>query len=154
MTGANSTITDNYIADNTEGLFFGFNTTGSFPPGMAVYLNSFVQNSVQLSGQCKNFNLSESVNYWDNGKFGNYWSNYNGTDQNNNHIGDKPYVIDVLDVDRYPLMQSPASAPAPASKSPFPIETVVVGVSVPVVAAACFLAFRQIRRHGGGKEKT
>jgi len=155
MTGANSTLTYNYIADNTEGLFFGFNTSGSFPPGMHVYFNSFVKNNVQLSGcQCKNFNLSESVNYWDNGKFGNYWSNYNGTDLNKDHVGDTPYVIDVLDVDRYPLMQSPASPPIPASQSPIPIAAIVVGVSVPLAAVACFLAFRQIRRHSAGKEKT
>jgi hypothetical protein len=44
------------------------------------------------------------VNFWDNGKEGNYWEDYNGTDANRDGIGDAPYVIDADNVDRYPLM--------------------------------------------------
>ncbi len=34
MSGSNSTITRNYVSDNIEGLFFGFNTpSGQFPAG-------------------------------------------------------------------------------------------------------------------------
>lgn len=45
-----------------------------------------------------------SVNIWDNGTTGNYWSNYNGTDNNGDGIGDTPYVIDHNNQDNYPLM--------------------------------------------------
>jgi hypothetical protein len=46
----------------------------------------------------------DSINSWDNGSVGNYWNDYNGTDTNNDGIGDTPYVIDVNNVDSYPLM--------------------------------------------------
>jgi nitrous oxidase accessory protein NosD len=49
------------------------------------------------------FNVS-LVNFWDNGEEGNYWEDYNGTDANNDGIGDTPYVIDDNNVDNYPLM--------------------------------------------------
>jgi hypothetical protein len=31
--------------------------------------------------------------FWDNGKEGNYWKKYNGTDANNDGIGDAPYTV-------------------------------------------------------------
>jgi parallel beta-helix repeat protein len=40
----------------------------------------------------------------DNGFEGNYWSDYNGTDSNQDGIGDTPYVIDANNTDHYPLM--------------------------------------------------
>jgi hypothetical protein len=43
-------------------------------------------------------------NAWDDGVSGNYWSNYNGTDANQDRIGDTPYIIDINNVDHYPLM--------------------------------------------------
>jgi hypothetical protein len=56
--------------------------------------------------------------FWDNGKEGNYWKKYNGTDANNDGIGDAPYtvnaryfdddlkktVIVTCGTDNYPLM--------------------------------------------------
>ena len=30
---------------------------------------------------------------WDNGTIGNYWGDYNGTDNNNDGIGDTPYIV-------------------------------------------------------------
>jgi hypothetical protein len=57
----------------------------------------------------------DSVNVWDDGVEGNYWSDYNGTDfysgpyQNgtgSDGIGDTTYSIDMSNVDRFPLMAS------------------------------------------------
>jgi hypothetical protein len=149
MSGSNSTITRNYIARNIEGLFFGFNApSGQFPPDMVVYENAFIKNNVQISGcQCKSYNLSETPHDWDNGKVGNYWSDYNGTSSNHNGVGDTPYVIDVLDQDRFPLMQIPVKPPVPASNVSVPVEAIVLGVSAPIAFAAAVFAVKQKRRH-------
>jgi hypothetical protein len=40
----------------------------------------------------------------DNGIGGNYWSGYNGTDSDQDGIGDTPYIIDENNTDHYPLM--------------------------------------------------
>ena len=49
--------------------------------------------------------IKTSVNVWDNGSNGNYWSDYTGDDAGGDGIGDTPYVIDENNQDRYPLMK-------------------------------------------------
>jgi parallel beta-helix repeat protein len=74
-----------------------------------VYHNNFINNSQQVQ-------VYSSSNAWDNGypSGGNYWSGYTGVDlysgpyQNetgSDGIGDKPYIIDVNNADKYPLMK-------------------------------------------------
>ena len=67
-----------------------------------LYHNNFVNDSepLLLLG-----NSSLSINYWDNGKEGNYWSSYNGTARNGDDIGDTPYTIGGNNTDEYPLIQ-------------------------------------------------
>jgi len=45
-----------------------------------------------------------SINIWDNGKDGNYWSDYTGTDSDGDGKGDTPYVIDENNQGNYPLV--------------------------------------------------
>jgi len=70
---------------------------------------------------------TNSTNVWDNGypSGGNYWSNFNSTDlfrgpyQNEtgiDGISDTPYVIDVYNQDRYPLMGLTGSSTATGEK--------------------------------------
>ena len=44
-------------------------------------------------------------NTWDNGCEGNYWDDYNGTDSDEDGIGDTEYTIDEDNIDRFPLMK-------------------------------------------------
>ena len=46
-----------------------------------------------------------STNFWSNNTLGNFWSNYNGTDTNNDGFGDSPYVIQQNGEDLKPLMK-------------------------------------------------
>jgi len=155
MSGSNSTITRNYIANNIEGLFFGFNSPGQFPPDMVVYENAFLKNNVQISGcQCQSYNMSETPHDWDNGKVGNYWSDYNGSSISKDGVGDTPYVIDVLDRDRFPLMQNPVKPPSPSTKGAVNDEAIAVGVSVPAVLVASVFVINQKRRRKHEKRKS
>ncbi len=63
-----------------------------------LYFNSLIDNEKNASDGFYNF--------WDNGIVGNYWEDYNGTDNDGDGIGDTPYPIpDGNNVDRYPLME-------------------------------------------------
>ncbi len=147
LSGSANNITNNYIADNRQGLFFGFeqidNNAGNIPSDIIISQNSFIKNEVQLTGcVCKIYNFSEAQHSWDNGKVGNYWSNYNGTDQNHDGIGDTPYIIDVLNQDAYPLVQSPSSPPTP----PVPIWLIVLVVAVPIIAVAALVFIFRVEK--------
>ena len=82
-----------YVQDSSDNLFFE---------------NNFFANNHQVGGW-------SSGNVWDNGTVGNYWSDYNGTDENNDGIGDSPYSFNieirwpptanpVTNYDNFPLM--------------------------------------------------
>jgi parallel beta-helix repeat protein len=105
---SNNTFYGNYIADT----------------GVAVSLqdgaidNTFFGNTFTF-GSCK-FRIADNVEgtAWDNGSIGNYWGDYAGTDNNEDGIGDSPYVVTgvkwdndvggdvsfVAGQDNYPLM--------------------------------------------------
>jgi hypothetical protein len=143
LSGSNQTVTKNYIANNERGLFFGFNNVGDvIPSDIVINNNHFENNVVQLNGcECKELNNTEPPHCWDNGGEGNFWSDYNGTDANGDGIGDTHYFIDELNMDRYPLMQSPVNLPVPAPEIPF-VE-IVFGFSVSVVLIVVVLAYRR-----------
>lgn len=92
----------------------------------SVYDSRFIHNNfLDAIVQVRVFDDQESgptADIWDNGypSGGNYWSNYNGTDNNDDEIGDIPYIINVDNEDRYPLMSLLTSNPAPLSPIPTP----------------------------------
>jgi hypothetical protein len=107
LSGSANDIVRNLMAKNEVGLFFGTNEPGTVPLNLTVSHNSFVSNVRQLGGcLCQESNISEPIHTWDDGKEGNYWSDYNGADANGDGIGDSPYVFDVQNEDRYPLMEN------------------------------------------------
>jgi parallel beta-helix repeat protein len=54
-------------------------------PNTAIYGNSFI--NIRMG------DLDTGIITWDNGSAGNYWNDYNGTDTDNDGIGDTPYAI-------------------------------------------------------------
>jgi parallel beta-helix repeat protein len=86
-------ILNNQILDNSYGIFINDSINNT------IFHNNLMNNSYQA--------IDEGNNFWDHGypSGGNYWSDYNGTDTDNDGIGDTPYVIDEDSQDNYPLME-------------------------------------------------
>ena len=149
LSGSGNNISMNYIKNNRQGLFFGFEqvngSSGNIPSDIRISDNSFVSNEMQLSGcVCEVYNFSEAQHAWDYNNRGNYWSDYNGTDTNGDGVGDTFYMIDLLNYDRYPLIESPAQPPTPPAQ--FPLEYVGLAIAVVVVVSIVVLVARQRRK--------
>jgi len=88
--GTNNTILNNNISKcDTYGIYLENSQANT------IYLNNFIQNSQHANDAgSNNFNMTNT---------GNYWDDYNGTDDNNDGIGDTPYIIDNDSIDYYPL---------------------------------------------------
>jgi parallel beta-helix repeat protein len=108
-------IHQNLIKNNDYGIFFheaNLNTisenTISESGGPGIYIESSSTNEILHNSFMDNYDQAmiydNSVNTWDNGCEGNYWSYYNGTDSNGDGIGDIPFIIDSHNIDYYPLM--------------------------------------------------
>ncbi len=144
-----------------EGMLIYGNTLSSNGNGVqltessdnTVYGNNFINNTSQAT--CKNEpNWGWSIANWHDGRLGNFWSDYNGTDANHDGIGDKPYVIDEKNTDQYPLMKQvnisaavlPTPTPLPAAYAgEIPLETtaVVLAVSAIIIGAGLILYFKK-----------
>ncbi len=83
----NSTIIRNDILENLYGIML-LNSNGS-----KIYQNNFINNVEQRES-------AGGSNEWDNGREGNFWSDYEGEDSDGDGIGDQPYLMD-----QNPLME-------------------------------------------------
>lgn len=93
-------IVSNLIADNHYGVDLVAGTRDT-----AISKNSFILNG-------RNGYDPGGSNLWYCGAVGNYWSNYAGSDQDYDGIGDVPHRAPV---DRYPLMASPWQCTLPTN---------------------------------------
>ncbi|MGB9959819.1 MAG: right-handed parallel beta-helix repeat-containing protein [Candidatus Bathyarchaeales archaeon] len=105
---SNNDIFENYIANNGVGMYIDKIPWGGGVSNNSICRNSFVGNTRQVYDiywDDKLF-IPRSVNSWDNGTTGNYWSDYTGKDADGDGIGDTPYIIDENNRDNYPLMRN------------------------------------------------
>jgi nitrous oxidase accessory protein NosD len=151
LSGFSQVLEKNYLSQNDEcGLFLGINNPGEIPPNLTVTQNTFDRNIKQFSAcVCQEYNESEDIHVWDNGKTGNYWSDYTGVDGNGDGIGDTQYVIDSFeghprDVDRYPLMAPVVKLPLEAASPPYLLIGVVVAIIL--IASIALVVFRKRKR--------
>ncbi|PVX27421.1 MAG: hypothetical protein CW716_02410 [Candidatus Bathyarchaeum sp.] len=88
----------NNITDSEVGMYFY-----KYSSNNTIYGNNFVNNEQQVVISLEDA-TEGSINTWEDSSEGNYWSNYNGTDTNQDGIGDTPYTIDENNQDNKPLM--------------------------------------------------
>ena len=124
------------------------------PLNLTVSHNSFNGNVRQLGGcLCQDsINVTEPIHTWDDGREGNYWSDYNGTDVIGDGIGDIAYVFDVQNKDRYPLMTSPVAPLIVASV--FPVYPTVLILIIVAVAVMILGAAWSVRRKRSKNSET
>lgn len=90
---SNNFVVGNYIANNLMATHF-INSYDN-----VLHHNNFVYNSKDISEDSSYYDkirIRESINFWDDKKEGNYWTNYKGT-------GSEPYIINEFNKDNYPL---------------------------------------------------
>lgn len=119
--GTLNIIAENYIANNEEGIYFGGNPPVLGASDNTLYRNSLINNTKPVNDHHWTTSFSSpSINTWDNGKEGNYWSDYkdkypNATELNSSGIWGTPYVLDQDNKDNYPLMSDPLPPPSDAT---------------------------------------
>jgi parallel beta-helix repeat protein len=84
-------VSGNNVSENEHGIYLWGSSNNIF------FQNNFI-NCTEPSSSIA------SVDSWDNGVEGNYWSDYNGTDTDWDGINDTPYHISENSRDNYPLM--------------------------------------------------
>jgi len=98
------TIIGNTIANNKWGIMI-FEPYATYPHNNhTIYHNNFINNTFQVRINEEDPTVYQSKILWDNGCEGNYWSDHNGTDSNDDGISDIPYTINKNNTDRHPLM--------------------------------------------------
>ena len=102
----NNSIIANTFSNNEDGVYLMHSSCNQ------ICLNNFINNTenVNSSESTNNtWNSKEEISYNYNGVvyknyIGNYWDDYEGTDEDGGGIGDTPYIIDSDNKDQYPLM--------------------------------------------------
>jgi len=100
-----------YCVDN---VFVGNTVSDSTKEGVTLLEssgNTFYHNNFDNKQNVYDSSLSPyssaslSINAWDNGEEGNFWSDYNGTDADGDGVGDTPHWLYSMNQDNYPLMK-------------------------------------------------
>ena len=150
--GSSNTVYENYVANSAVGVKLGFDYEF---PDRKVEDNVFYHNNFVNNTQYVVIGYVPDSNFWNNGKKGNYWSNYNGTDNDGDGIGDTPYIIDDNNTDYYPLME-PLEFPEPEIPDTipeFPSWTPLLIMLVAVMAVAVIYRRSLHKKNQGRRNK-
>jgi parallel beta-helix repeat protein len=90
-----NTISGNTISENEQGLIIDENSFDN-----QIYHNNFIENDIQAE--------DDGTNTWNDGAgTGNFWSDYDGKDTDNDGVGEDPYG----DLDQFPIMEPSTDVP-------------------------------------------
>jgi nitrous oxidase accessory protein len=159
--GYRNTFYNNYVANNDVGVSIAeaqsesnYEMFVSYTNDNKLYHNDFINNTYQVGTGYEVY----GTDYFDNGKEGNYWSDYTGNDTNHDGIGDTPYVISSNRQDNFPLMFPfdidnnrvvvPSTAQA-QTDSLLPVEVAGATSVAVVVIIATVAVFQRTRRKAG-----
>jgi len=92
---SDNVFVNNYVVNNRESFHLETSEDNT------IYHNNFINIQADTTQQPSSF---DSVNFWDNGVEGNYWSSHDVADENRDGISDEAYIIDETNRDNYPLM--------------------------------------------------
>lgn len=151
-------VVGNRIENNTCGLYFLLSSNNT------VSHNNFVNNQKHVKDAHLDapWLLEPSVNIWDDGKEGNFWSDYyerypNTNELNNSGLWDTPYVIDENNQDNYPLTDPAVIPELPdedeliLTADPFPTILIVATLALTVLLFAglmvYFVKFKKKKDH-------
>lgn len=145
-------LSENKLLDNNEGVIFSSSNENSVEycwvennsVGVDIYQsnkntfshNSFIDNGGQVVSD-------SSVNTWDNGDEGNYWSDYltkypNASEVSSTGIGNTQYFIDDNNADHFPLMK-------PITVPEFP--STIINIVLIMALTVTILFFTKNRRN-------
>jgi parallel beta-helix repeat protein len=113
MEQASNLFVGNLIVNNSNGIGIHFSN------GSIFHHNNFVNNTVDVPED-----VYANFNVWDDGFEGNYWDIYNGSDTDQDGIGDSPYIIDQYNRDNHPLMGMFSNFTFPWQEQKHPITTI------------------------------
>lgn len=95
-------VKENTITGCNYGIYLNNLDTVMGPTGLKCFNNNFI-NIITNVYLPEVIGSTEWNTVYPQG--GNYWSDYNGTDNDGDGIGDSPYIIDQSNKDNYPLMR-------------------------------------------------
>ncbi|MEM3711992.1 MAG: NosD domain-containing protein [Thermoproteota archaeon] len=151
----NNTVTGCIIRNNQIGVKL------DFAKDNLIYNNFFNNTKILVHGNftlkaknCEAFGAMFYPSKWNiekhegknivGGKYigGNYWDDYNGTDIDDDGVGDRPYVIDEYSMDNYPLIKPKVLVEEEGKPSMWAIYSVPI-ILVSIIAAYLLIKHRR-----------
>jgi len=96
---------DNILSQNDIS-YSGVGTSIYVSNNNTIFQNNYINNAKQFASDSnESYAMSWGCNVSVNIINSNYWSNYNGTDNNGDGIGDIPYIINDVNMDSIPILE-------------------------------------------------